>query len=526
MTFLPIVDRELRWMARRRSTYWMRIVIALIAIAAAFTVISFAGVFQTRTAGTGGSLFRFLALVAFFYCALAGVFITSDCLSEEKREGTLGFLFLTDLRGYDVVLGKLMATSLNAFYGLLTIFPVLAVTLTMGGVTQGEFWRMVLVFMNSLFFSLAAGLFVSSISRQENRAMAGTFGVIALTAGALPLAQFVLTKVGAVPLHTFSLPSPLTAWQLAFDAPYRTWGRSFWDCLLIVHAIGWGFLALASFLLPRIWQEAPAIRWLRPGPTVLSEWEVSERAARRAPLLDVNPVYWLTSRNCRRAWMVAVTCVLFVCCGWIMIQANPVFGAMGVSVLSFFLSLLMAVPVGLHSCRFFADSRRNGALELLLSTPLTVQEILGGQWLTIRRTYLAPVIAVLGLELLPSFTMLTQGLGANVFPTLAAGGLFLAGLVTLVTNVFAAAWVGMLVGLTARKPARAPGLTMLYAIVIPQTASILCIPRLLIDIPLIFWARDKLYRELRTLSGARYMPNVAPHFFTGPTRHSPPVIQA
>ena len=29
---------------------------------------------------------------------------TADSLSAEKREGTLGLLFLTDLRGYDVVL--------------------------------------------------------------------------------------------------------------------------------------------------------------------------------------------------------------------------------------------------------------------------------------------------------------------------------------------------------------------------------------------------------------------------------------
>jgi hypothetical protein len=167
-------------------------------------------------------------------------------------------------------------------------------------------------------------------------------------------------------------------------------------------------------------------------------------------------------------------------------------------------------------------------LELLLSTPLTVKEILRGQWLTIRRSYFAPVIAALGLELLPAFTILTQGLGGNAgYGTLATGALFLAGMmVTLVTDVFAAAWVGMLVGLTARKPARAPVLTLLYAIVLPQTATFFCIPRMLIDIPLIFWARDKLHRELRTLSSARHTAGVASHFFTGPAPGAPPLIRA
>jgi len=524
MTFLPIVDRELRSIARRRSTYWTRIVFALVAIAGAFVVMSSVGAFQARTTGVGGSLFRFLVVIAFLFCALAGVFITSDCLSEEKREGTLGFLFLTDLRGYDVVLGKLMATSLNAFYGLLTIFPVLAITLTLGGVTHGEFWRMTLVFMNTLFFSLATGIFISSISRHDQRAMAGTFAVILVMAGALPLAQFVLTKLGALPPHTLSLPSPLTAWQLAFDAPYRMWGTGFWNGLLITHAMGWGFLALASFLLPRIWQEAPAIGWRRANSVALSEREGAQRATRRARFLDVNPVFWLTSRKSQTGSTLAILCIL-VGFGWLMYQFNQVVGFIGASVLSFFLSLLVAVPVGLHSCRFFADARRNGALELLLSTPLTVKEILRGQWLTLRRAYLAPVIAVLGLELPLVFTMLPNTAGANVFPTLVAGGLFLAGsMVTLVTDVFAAAWVGMLVGVTARKPARAPALTLLYAIVIPRVAF--CIPRLLIDIPLLFWARDKLYRELRTLSSARYTSNVTSHLFAGPARNPPPVLRA
>ncbi|HKS37229.1 MAG TPA: ABC transporter permease subunit [Verrucomicrobiae bacterium] len=525
MTFLPIVDRELRSMARRRSTYWTRIVFALIAIAGAFVVMSLAGVFQARTTGVGGSLFRFLAVMAFLFCALAGVFITSDCLSEEKREGTLGFLFLTDLRGYDVVLGKLMATSLNAFYGLLTIFPVLAITLTMGGVTHGEFWRMTLVFINTLFFSLAAGIFISSISRHDQRAMAGTFSVILLMAGALPLAQFVLTKLGVLPPHTLSLSSPLTAWQLAFDAGYRMSGKGFWNCLLITHAMAWVFLALASFLLPRIWQETPVIGWTRTNSTLLSDRDVARRAARRARFLDVNPVFWLTSRTSRTGSTVGLTCVL-VAFGWLMNRVNQGVGTIGVSLLSLFLPLLVAVPIGLHACRFFAEARRNGGLELLLSTPLTVKEILRGQWLTLRRKYLAPLIAVLGVEVLLASAMLPTPVGSNVLSILAGSGLLLLGMVTLVTDIFTAVWVGMLVGLTARKPGRAPALTLLYAIVIPQTASLLCIPRLLIDIPLLFWARDKLYRELRALSSARYTASVTAHLSGEPTKNAPPVLRA
>src|SRR5947209_14959169 len=108
-------------------------------------------------------LFRILTGASVLYCLLSGVRSTADCLSEEKREGTLGLLFLTDLKGYDVVGGKLVATSLNAFYGLIAIFPVLAIPLLMGGVTNGEFWRMALVLANTFLLSLAVGMFMSSI---------------------------------------------------------------------------------------------------------------------------------------------------------------------------------------------------------------------------------------------------------------------------------------------------------------------------------------------------------------------------
>jgi ABC-type transport system involved in cytochrome c biogenesis permease component len=110
VSFLPIVDRELRVAARKRHTFWLRVVSALVA------VIIGVGYFIMSTIQTGGMQFgsaMFWTLTWFGLLAAlgAGLFFTSDCLSEEKRQGTLGFLFLTDLRGYDVVLGKLLATS-------------------------------------------------------------------------------------------------------------------------------------------------------------------------------------------------------------------------------------------------------------------------------------------------------------------------------------------------------------------------------------------------------------------------------
>src|SRR3954453_16146058 len=130
MTFLPIVGRELRVAARRRMTYWIRTGAALIII-----VIGTWFFLMMQTAATSEiakTLFGILTGSAVLYSLMSGPRDTADCLSGEKREGTLCLLFLTDLKGYDVVIGKLVASSLNAFYGVLAVVPMLAIPLLMG----------------------------------------------------------------------------------------------------------------------------------------------------------------------------------------------------------------------------------------------------------------------------------------------------------------------------------------------------------------------------------------------------------
>src|SRR5260370_3617695 len=80
-----------------------------------------AGSGRTATAQLSQGLFIAFGVMALGFCLLAGIFLTADCLSEEKREGTLGLLFLADLKSYDVVLGKLIATSTHSVYGLLAV---------------------------------------------------------------------------------------------------------------------------------------------------------------------------------------------------------------------------------------------------------------------------------------------------------------------------------------------------------------------------------------------------------------------
>src|SRR5512135_1886976 len=180
MTFLPIVAREMRVAARRPGTYWVRsgAVLPVQIIGTWFFLMNSRLTPQDIAMG----LFCILTATAVLYCLLSGVWFTADCLSEEKREGTLGLLFLTDLKGYDVVFGKLVASSVNGFYGVLAVVPILALPLLLGGVTSGEFGRMAMVVVNTLFFSLTLGVWASAMSRSPRKAMATTLLLILLFA--------------------------------------------------------------------------------------------------------------------------------------------------------------------------------------------------------------------------------------------------------------------------------------------------------------------------------------------------------
>src|SRR5437016_3675113 len=131
--FLPIIERELRAASRRESTYRVRWWTTLIATSAALICFIYVSS-QPLPAGVTNPLFAALAGCAFLMSLFAGVFLSSDSLSEEKRQGTLGLLFLSNLLGSDIVLGKFGALALNAFFSVLALLPVMGVPLLLGGV--------------------------------------------------------------------------------------------------------------------------------------------------------------------------------------------------------------------------------------------------------------------------------------------------------------------------------------------------------------------------------------------------------
>ena len=125
MVLLPVVERELRVASRGRATYRVRFWAVLVMLALFVWFLKISGHDQNNSR-FGTEAMTVLLIPAFIFSLFIGVIATADCVSSEKREGTLGLLFLTDLKGYDVICGKLAANSLNAIYALVAILPVMA----------------------------------------------------------------------------------------------------------------------------------------------------------------------------------------------------------------------------------------------------------------------------------------------------------------------------------------------------------------------------------------------------------------
>ena len=483
MILLPIVARELRVSSRRGATYWTRFTAGLLAI----VVGSFAWAmfFKKSPRDTGLALFIGLSSIAYIYSLLAGALATADCVSEEKREGTLGLLFLTDLKSYDIVLGKLVASSLTAIYGLLAIFPVMGVPLLLGGVAPAEFWRVVLVCLNNLFFSLTLGMLCSTICKDERKSIGMTIGLILLlTAGWPGIVAWVASDISrANPLYYLfhEKPFPLLAVSpgftcvIAFDVPYKSIiGKEKIDWFLIslgiVHWLAWVCLALTTFILPRVWHDKAAsvgtVRRQEKWRTWLHGGE-NARAAFRRRLLEITPFYWLASRDRFKTvlvWLWLGAAALLWMFGLLTerhdwLDVGPYIST-GLILHTFFKCWL-----AMEASRRFGADRRSGALELLLCTPLSVKEILRGQWLALLRQFGAAVALVCAVDFVFLGLGLKRSYGASERELWIA--LWLAGISIFVFDLITLALLAMWGSLRSRKSAQAGVTALVRVCVVP-----------------------------------------------------------
>jgi hypothetical protein len=459
VVFLPIVQRELRISARKRGTMWVRLAGAF----AALLIGSMAFAIQIASksaASVGQSVFGILTLLACFAALSTGLPFTSDSLSEEKREGTLGFLFLTDLRGYDVVSGKVLAAAVRGVYMLLAAFPIVGITLFMGGVTGAAFWKTCVALLNALFASLLAGVFVSSVSREAQKALLGTMLLMFVWAGAGYLVDAMRGQT------LFKLSSPFFLFSLGSSS--RT--NVFWESLVVNQGITWTLFALSCLLASRTWRDKPdrnasAVaafgHWFKYG-------SARRRRRLRKKLMPINPVTWL---GCRERWQaISFWVISGIAIGVLILIFVFDPGSTRYQIWSFVsvgLTLVLYIGFASQSCRFFTDARRTTVLELLLSTPLTGQQIIYGQWKAALRMFGPPLGVFLAAYFVGIFALQQSAPSPNPFQAFSVAS---ARALVVAADLATLTWFGMWMGLISKSANVAAWKTLFFVQVLPWVA--------------------------------------------------------
>jgi ABC-type transport system involved in multi-copper enzyme maturation permease subunit len=394
----PVIRRELRAQARQALTHWSRV--GAVAVMLAATLLF--ALHNDYSPGAGADLLTYLHGWLFFAIWVFVPTLTADCLSRERREGTLSLLFLTHLKPFDIVLAKATAHALRAFMLWIATVPALTLPFLIGGAGWQHAVLSVLFNFMALCLALGAGVLASSRCKAWSRACTS-----ALLVGSLFFSAFCLVNVFVVAavLQPYGLPLQGSFWRellrpeaigIVFALPVI--GLRFLDNLSPVagasHAwlMAEGMMALVSLLILwfslRLAARNVARHWRDEPPSARAQW--LERAF-CTPILGVdllrrwlrwtlerNPVGWLeqrtwSGRTLMWAWLAVVTSI------YVTLFSGIRFTPMTYEGLQTFIAWSLAISLALTAAGSFRRERETGVLELLLVSPTSSWQILSGR---------------------------------------------------------------------------------------------------------------------------------------------------
>lgn len=398
MNVWPVFLRELRAESRRGVNYWLRLLGAGVLLA---TVVLFAINWGGFDKNSGGILFSRLNLVLFGAIWLVVPLMTADCLSREKREGTLGLLFLTSLRPGQVVLAKALVHVLRALILFLAATPVLVIPVIMGGVGWKEVLRAVLLDLGAIGLALSAGILASSWATRFNRAFILAF-VISSLSGFLFITVHGLARTLQL-FQTYNIQLRLTTfmsqmasfYQSRLEMVYVIVGPSGYATPVGLTAVDQVTLWLAAGLLGfSLLAAAVTMFWAarRLAKTWSGEPSSMKQAQRIAfwsrlrfgrgwlqrsngRTLDRNPIRWLQewswqTRLTKWGWCLAL--VVIETGLLLLLPLGMFFDA------QYLLAIALTLGLSFSAATSFQNERQSGAIELLLVTPIHEGQIIWG----------------------------------------------------------------------------------------------------------------------------------------------------
>lgn len=513
MQFLPIVQRELLVASRKRATYFSRSITAGVLLAFFPSFLNF------QPAIAGPRLLQFLSVVVFLICLLAGVRYTCDCLSEEKREGTLGLLFLTNLSGFDVVLGKMVAYSLPAIFNLVAAIPILAISVMIGGVTGEQIVSLSIAFLVITIFSLCLGAFISSRGFNERSVLIRTL-IFLVTLSLLPIgiSKFGVWFFNQLVLHAVA-PTILWSrlWEFApiilnlspfhfFNEASRGFSSTFVYPLCTLLALSLAFLAYSSWRIRHRFGE-PEKEEIKPAS--LRHLSHARRSRLALPRFRENPILWLalgrrsSGRTILFFWFFFLAFGLLVRLGlennWVWVRPLAIFGTYTAHVLYKFL-------VTAETCRQLNQDKRSGVLELILTTPIRTDQVVHAHLAATRSTWLPAGIALA----LMNFIWMTERSFLRDM-----GALLPCSIALIAFDSYALAWRSVLNSLKGERYSRTVARTFFRVMMPPMIVIMIIITFLMsaasrsetLQIIFIFWTTLSIVYDLFLTLDARFRLN-------------------
>ncbi|MBC8002385.1 MAG: ABC transporter permease subunit, partial [Opitutaceae bacterium] len=315
MNIFPIITRELRVEARRGFNHRLRVLAGLLSMLGLIVMILESGAPPARV---GIQMFGVMHVTMLAFALVMVPVIASDSLARERREGTLGLLFLTHLTAWEIVLAKAFVHAIRAAGCWLAALPVFVVPFLLGGLTWLDFVTAATLQFIAIGLGLGISMCVSAKLRAQSVALGFSIVLNLLAIWIVGLGFFAI--LAAILFKTRSVPSPnWISWETLVLLPsvllsgildgrtwssltslipgitYATWYQILVELVLAAIVIMAALLWLAARLAQAGWRDrlrsAAQEKWHQRffGQFVWKNY-FHRRAGR---LLDRNPIVWL-----------------------------------------------------------------------------------------------------------------------------------------------------------------------------------------------------------------------------------------
>ena len=442
-----LIGSELRQASRNSRTYRNRLIAGILTGLLGFLFI-FLGAIDIGIVVKGNrDVFWGISALIALYGGFIAVFLTGDTIAGERREGTLQLLCLTRIGMIDIMLGKLIVAGIGTAQVVLVFLPALALVFTVGGVTMGEFVRVGLFIGNTLFLSLGAGLFASTLLRDGRRAVILGFSLLAVMV-VLPALVNQSILIGPYRPTIGDLFSPVATFRSCRIEAGLPTGGVYYLSLLLQHLIAWGFLLAAGIFLGKNWQK-PDLGKTRAG-FVKQIKRPRKKSSDRQDRYEDNPFFRLQSygygisTRTKFGWALGSLAIL----GFVLTTGIGT-GWIGIGVLVVGAGhVLLKLWIAWAATQHMVEMRRSGMLELVLTAPMDWRLLFEGSLVSLKKAFLLPLTVMLSVQLIVVLA---------IDPMSVAWGGTLLLVISLFTalDMFALAWYGMYQGVMSSSLARA-----------------------------------------------------------------------